>query len=40
MNQNWMRKKIDEFEEDDDETIAILTEYQGLKTRLKDNKAF
>ena len=40
MNQNWMRKKIDEFEEDDDETIAILTEYQRLKTRLKDNKAF
>ena len=34
-------KKIDKVEEDDDETIAILTEHQGLKTRLlKDNKAF
>ena len=34
------RKKIDEVEEDDDETIVILTEHQGLKTILKDNKAF
>ena len=33
-------KKTDEVEEDDDETIAILTKHQGLKTRLKDNKAF
>ena len=40
INQNLIRKKIDEVEEDDDETIAILTEHEGLKTRLKDNKAF
>ena len=40
INQNWIRKKIDEVEEDDNETIAILTEHQGLKARLKDNKAF
>ena len=40
INQNLIRKKIDEVEEDDDETIAILTEHQGLKTRLKDNEAF
>ena len=40
INQNLIRKKIDEFEEDDDETIAILTEHEGLKSRLKDNKAF
>ena len=41
INQNLIRKKIDEVEEDDDETIAILTEHQGLKTRLlKDNKTF
>ena len=39
VNQNCIRKKIDETEEDD-ETIAIFTKYQGLKTRLKDNKAF
>ena len=39
INQNWIRKKI-EFGEDDDETIAILTEHQGLKTRLKNNKGF
>ena len=31
--------KIDEAEEADDKTIAILTEYQGLKSRLtKDDK--
>ena len=30
MNHNWIRKKI-EVEEDDDKTIAILTEHQGLK---------
>ena len=31
--------KIDEAEEADDQTITILTEYQGLKSRLtKDNK--
>ena len=39
-NQNWIRKKIDEFEEDDDETIAILTKHHRLKTILKNNKAF
>ena len=40
MNQNWIWKKIDEVEEDDDETIAILIEHQRLKSRLKENKAF
>ena len=25
INQDWIRKKIDEGEEDDDETITILT---------------
>ena len=40
INQNWMRKNIDEVEEDDDETFAILTEHQGLKTKLKNNKPF
>ena len=39
IDQNWIRKKIDEVEEDD-ETIAVLTEHQGLKTRLRDNKVF
>ena len=39
INQNWIKKKIDEVEEDDDEAIAILAKHQGLKTRLKDNKA-
>ena len=34
------KEKIDEVEEDDDETIAILTEHEGLKTRLKNNIAF
>ena len=38
--QNWIRRKSDEVEEDGDETIAILTEHQILKTRLKDNNAF
>ena len=33
-------KKIDEVQEDDDETIAILTEHHGMQTRLKKNKAF
>ena len=33
INQNWIWKKNDEVVEDDDETIAILTEHQGLKTR-------
>ena len=37
-NQNWI--KIDEVEEDDDETIVISTKHQELKTRLKDNKTF
>ena len=40
INQNWIWKKIDDVEENDDETIAILTENKGLKTRLKDNKVF
>ena len=40
MNHNWIRKKIDAVGEDDDGTIAILTEHQGLKTRLKNNKGF
>ena len=40
INQNWIRKKTDEFGKDDDETIAILTEHHGLKTRLKKNKGF
>ena len=35
-----MKKKTDEVGEDNDETIAILTEHQGLKTRLKDNEVF
>ena len=39
INQNWIKKKTDEGEEDDDETVAILAKHQGLKTRLKDNKA-
>ena len=30
-------KKNYEVEEDDDEAIGILTEHQGLKTRLRDN---
>ena len=38
MNQNCIWKEIDEVEEDDDETIVILTDHQRLKTRLKDNK--
>ena len=40
INQNGIQIKTDEVEEDDDETIVILTEHQGLKTRLKDNKTF
>ena len=40
INQNWIWKKNDEVEEDDDETIVILTEHQGLKTKLKDKKVF
>ena len=28
INQNWIRKKNDEVEKDDDKTIAILTEHQ------------
>ena len=41
INQNWIWKKIDKAEEDDDDKIiAILTDHQGLKTRLKDNKVF
>ena len=40
INQKEIQTKTDEVEEDDDETIAILTEHQGLKTRLKDNKTF
>ena len=33
INQNWIWKKKNEFVEDDDESIVILTEHQGLKTR-------
>ena len=33
-------EKNDKVEEDHDETIIILAKDQGLKTRLKDNKAF
>ena len=40
INQNWIKKKNDKVEEDHDETIAILTEHQGLKKRLKDNRMF
>ena len=40
INQNWILKKTDEVEENNDETIVILTKRQGLKTILKDNKAF
>ena len=40
INKNWIKKRIYKVEEDDDEAIAILTEHQGLKTRLKDNKTF
>ena len=40
INQNWIRKKIDEVVEDEDENIAILTKHQELKTRLKNNKEF
>ena len=40
INQNGIQIKIDEVEEDDDETNAILIEHQGLKVRLKDNKTF
>ena len=38
INQNWIRKQIDEVEEDDDEAIA--DGIMGLKTKLKNNKAF
>ena len=40
INKNWIWKKNDEVEEDADETILILIEHQGLKIRLKENKAF
>ena len=30
------KEKIDEVEEDDDETIAMLTEHQGLKNKIKE----
>ena len=33
INQYWICKKYDEIVEDDDETIVILTEHQGLKRR-------
>ena len=33
-------EKNDEVEENDDETIVILIEYQGLKTKLNNNKEF
>ena len=38
--QNWIWKKTNEVEDDDNDTIAILTEHQGLRTRLKNNKTF
>ena len=40
INQNWIRKKIGEVEEDDYGTIAVLIEHQVLKTIIKNNKAF
>ena len=40
INRNWIKRITDEVEEDDDKTVAILTEHQGLKPRLKDNRAF
>ena len=33
-------EKNDEVEENDDETIVILIKYQGLKTKLNNNKEF
>ena len=39
INQNWIRKKIDEVEEDEDETIPILNKHQGLKTRFRSKSA-
>ena len=30
------KEKIDEVEEDDDETIAMLTEHQRLKNKIKE----
>ena len=30
------KQKIDEVEEDDDETIAMLTEHQRLKNKIKE----
>ena len=30
INEIWIWKKIDEVEEDEDESIAILTEHEGL----------
>ena len=40
INQNWIRKKIGEVEEDDYGTIAVLIEHQVLKTIIKNNKSF
>ena len=40
INQNWIRKKIGEVEEDDHGTIAVLIEHQVLKTIIKNNKSF
>ena len=37
INQNQIWKEFDESEENDDDTIAIITEHQGLKSKLKDN---
>ena len=37
-NQNWIWKKNNKVEEVDYESIVILTENQGLKTKLKGNK--
>ena len=40
INQNWIRKKIGEVEEDDYGTIAVLIEHQVLKTIIKNDKSF
>ena len=40
INENWIRKNFNKVDKNDDETIATLTEYQGLKARLKNNKPF
>ena len=39
INQNWIWKKLQKVEENDNETIATLTGHEGTKIRLKDNKS-